>query len=999
MRLDVGGTERVFCHPIMNESNEQSSGVPQNATVRMHLAGNHPPSSDARDGGMRTVRMVSDDSPDAQLTGGDSLFSQYAVVSRIGDGGMGVVYLARDRRLGRFVAIKRLNRQAQGIPSLRQRFLLEARAVAALNHIYIVHVYALGEDSDGPYIVMEYVAGPDGLTLLAPDDVTDGASRLPSLPLTLDQHITRNGQLTVADAITLLVKIGRTVSYAHDNGVIHRDLKPSNILLDKTSEPKIVDFGLARLMRAEENKLTVPGEKLLSMGYGSPEQEQDASLSDERSDVYGLGAILYFTITGQNPRYFREQDIPLVLREVLIKALATDREQRWPSAAAFTEALHAVQNKTKIEAPTVKTTWRCKWCDTVNPLTIRYCAECGWDGGESCTECGADSFVGVQYCGTCGADSRAYESVKHLLERMRSAVERHQYERAVAFAGRAHVFEPAGPAGRQLVKTIRDLREQSERAITQRERLKELIPIELKAENYERAHTFIHEYRELSGDTLAFGDDERRLTELTVQRDLSRALLFIKNGEWGTAERICLELLGSVAPGDAACHALLRRIRTRRWSVWMVRCAATLLALVLAYVLSLAPAFSLGGGKPANSLLRFYDIALTLHKQGVFSPALRGYAGWWGVKTFEDDPVTAGNTATAFPPPAELPELLNLQRVFMQQLEDLTAEQRQFVATWPDAYRRELVTLIDRRQVAGDYDGVIATQAEIQQFQNTRQIGTAPTLEFDELETLREKYRRMLNEQKIGRERKRIALSRKYTNDLNDLLRTHTREGRLEIAAVVNAAIKRERSSADLLEAEAALAKLPDGASDVAPKVVGVAPSATGLNELQTRCLALNTNLAVIEQEYETKRAKWPDQYSEALKSQMTKCQKAGDYFGWESANTEHERFLIDRRLLEAHIVTDPALLRALQLQHIQQLREIGKNRSQAVRKLFDGQTAKLDEWKKTLTRNGEMELAAAVNAEIRQLQKRQEYEAAVRDLTPPPVASTNSPSIGTGVK
>ncbi|MBM4163733.1 MAG: hypothetical protein FJ222_04755 [Lentisphaerae bacterium] len=983
----------------MNEPNEQSPGVPQNETVRMQLAGNHPPGSEAREGGMRTVRIVSDKSPEAQLAGGDSLFSQYAVVSRIGDGGMGVVYLARDRRLGRYVAIKRLNRQAQSIPSLHQRFLLEARAVAALNHIHIVHMYALGEDADGPYIVMEYVAGPDGLTLRAPDEVTQGDARLPSLPLTLDQHITRNGQLTVADAISLLVKIGRTVAYAHENGVIHRDLKPSNILLDKSGEPKIVDFGLARLLRIEENKLTVPGEKLLSMGYGSPEQEQDASLTDERSDVYGLGAILYFTITGQNPRYFREQDIPLVLREVLVKALATDREQRWPSAAAFTEALHAVQTKTRIETPTVKTTWRCKWCDTVNPLTIRYCAECGWDGGEPCTECGADSFVGVQYCGTCGADSRAYESVKHLLERMRSAVERHQYERAVAFAGRAHVFEPAGPAGRHLVKAIHDLREQSERAITQRERLKELIPIELKAENYERAQTFIREYRELSGDTLAFGDDERRLAEQTVRRDLSRAQLFIKSGEWGTAERICLELLESVAPGDAACQALLRRIRTQRWSLWIVRGAASLLALVLAYVLSLAPAFSFSDGKPSSGLRRVYGVALTLHTQGVFSPALRGYARWWGVTRFEEETIPAGGQPDAFPPPAELPELLNLQRVFMQQREELAVEQRQFDAAWPDAYRRELVALIERRQVAGDYDGVIATQAEIQEFQNTRQIGSAPTTEFDDLDTLREKYRRMLNEQKIGRERKRIALSRKYTNDLNDLLRSHTREGRLEIAAVINAAIKRERGSADLLEAEAELAKLPDGASDVAPKVVGGAPSATGLNELQARRQALDAKLTEIEQEYETQRAQWPEQYSEALKALMSKCQKEGDYFGWESANTEHERLLIDRRLTEAHAVIGPAPLLALQMRNIQHLQEIGKRRSQAVRKLFDGHTSKLDEWKKTLTRAGEMELAAAVNAEMRQLLSRQEYVAALRDLTPPPVASTPSPSTGNGAQ
>ena len=130
---------------------------------------NIPPSSrtlqPAEPADKHTVRLpetpASDDgappSPEHRL---DDLYSLYAIQSKIGDGGMGIVYLAKDRRLGRFVAIKRLNHQAQEIASLRSRFLHEARAVAILNHIHIVHIYALGEDSEGPYIVMEYVPGP-----------------------------------------------------------------------------------------------------------------------------------------------------------------------------------------------------------------------------------------------------------------------------------------------------------------------------------------------------------------------------------------------------------------------------------------------------------------------------------------------------------------------------------------------------------------------------------------------------------------------------------------------------------------------------------------------------------------------------------------------------------------------------------------------------------------------------------------------------------------------
>ena len=312
------GTARIHVPPTERMGPEKSDDAP---TVRIAPAG----------------EAVFDEPRDGKL------FDQYTIYSKIGNGGMGVVYLARDRQLGRFVAIKRLNRSAQSIPSLRQRFLQEARAVAALSHVHIVHIYALGEDEDGPFIVMEYIAGPDDSSVRS--DVQVGGLVQPNSPLTLDQYVTKHGAFAADEAIELLMKIGRAVAYAHSNGVIHRDLKPSNILMDKSGEPKIVDFGLARLMHKDESKLTVPGEKLLSLGYGAPEQESDASVSDERADVYGLGALLYFVITGQNPRYFREQDVPVPLREVVVKALATDKEQRWPTASAFTEALHQVQRK------------------------------------------------------------------------------------------------------------------------------------------------------------------------------------------------------------------------------------------------------------------------------------------------------------------------------------------------------------------------------------------------------------------------------------------------------------------------------------------------------------------------------------------------------------------------------------------------------------------------------------------------------------------------------
>jgi len=221
-----------------------------------------------------------------------ALDSQYAILDKIGDGGMGVVYLARDRRLGRFVAIKRLHTSGDmSNAAMKERFFHEARAVASLNHIHIVHIYSLGEDREGPFIVMEYVAGPKPAT----------REDAPAPAYTLADRIHREGPLALDMALELVIKLCRAIEYAHACSINHRDLKPTNVLLDESSEPKIVDFGLARIRQPEVKPLTLPGERMLSLGYGAPEQEADASLADERADVYGLGALLYFCLTGKNP--------------------------------------------------------------------------------------------------------------------------------------------------------------------------------------------------------------------------------------------------------------------------------------------------------------------------------------------------------------------------------------------------------------------------------------------------------------------------------------------------------------------------------------------------------------------------------------------------------------------------------------------------------------------------------------------------------------------------
>ena len=320
--------------------------------------------------------------------------------------------------------------------------------------------------------------------------------------------------------------------------------------------------------------------------------------------MYGLGALLYFAITGQNPRYFREQDVPVPLRDVVVKALATDREQRWQSSVAFNEALHHIQTKTRVETPTVKTTWRCKWCDAVNPLAIKFCAECGWDGSEGCPECGAETFVGVQYCGNCGADARAYESVLLLLKKMREAIDQQRFERVASMAGRVHGFEPAGPSGRRFLAEVVSLRDQAEKSIRRREQLKEQVPMELRAENFERAAAFIDQYRELSEDKNAFEEEKRQIPELTLKRDLLRARKALKEREWSAASRICADLLREVAPDHPDVLSIRRAIRRHNLMADVRIVAVAVVGIALLYLLSSPVIRAAKGGFAGPGLFR-----------------------------------------------------------------------------------------------------------------------------------------------------------------------------------------------------------------------------------------------------------------------------------------------------------------------------------------------------------------------------------------------------------
>jgi eukaryotic-like serine/threonine-protein kinase len=208
----------------------------------------------------------------------------YEVLEQIGAGGMGVVYRARDPRLNREVAIKVLPASFSADSDRLQRFAQEARAAAALNHPNILAIYDIGESEGAPYVVSELLEG---------ENLRDRV---------------RNGPLSIRKSIDFGLQMARGLSAAHDKGIVHRDLKPENLFVTNDGRLKILDFGLAKLIRPEDDSVsaeaptvqvaTDAGVVMGTVGYMSPEQVR-GKIADHRSDLFAFGAILYEMLSGK----------------------------------------------------------------------------------------------------------------------------------------------------------------------------------------------------------------------------------------------------------------------------------------------------------------------------------------------------------------------------------------------------------------------------------------------------------------------------------------------------------------------------------------------------------------------------------------------------------------------------------------------------------------------------------------------------------------------------
>ena len=261
---------------------------------------------------------------------------RYKILEKLGEGAMGEVYKALDKELNRTVALKFPIFKDLRNSSELQRFMQEAKNTAQLKHPNIVTIYDIILEKNQPFLVMEFING-----------------------ISLKKFIQETEQISHEQACEIMIKISQAVHYAHEQNIVHRDLKPDNVMMENEKNPKVMDFGLARMQNADVN-ISQTGMIIGTPKYMSPEQALgNIKLADGRSDIFSLGVIFYEILTGEVPftaetfmnliyKIVNEdpirpsslkKDIPLELETICLKALSKKKEDRYQSAEEFAQEL------------------------------------------------------------------------------------------------------------------------------------------------------------------------------------------------------------------------------------------------------------------------------------------------------------------------------------------------------------------------------------------------------------------------------------------------------------------------------------------------------------------------------------------------------------------------------------------------------------------------------------------------------------------------------------
>ncbi|MBX3441537.1 MAG: serine/threonine protein kinase [Planctomyces sp.] len=309
-------------------------------------AGGHPaPASKAAKGSQPPGKSLSGSQsadtgqpdPSSRTT---SRLGDFEVRKKLGQGGMGVVYLAHQISLDRPVALKVLAKELAAKKGFVERFVREARAMAKINHPHVVNCFHVGEEKGLHFVAMELMDG---------QSMQDWLNQLKRIP--------------VADAVLVAIVCGDAMQHAHSLHMVHRDIKPDNILVTKKGVVKVSDLGLAKALDDEDMSMTQSGTGLGTPHYMPPEQARNAKHVDPTCDVYALGSTLYHFVTGQTP-FAGESIVELILNKekgnyrparhlnkevpdrlslIIDKAMAKDRKGRYQSCADFVRDLEALE--------------------------------------------------------------------------------------------------------------------------------------------------------------------------------------------------------------------------------------------------------------------------------------------------------------------------------------------------------------------------------------------------------------------------------------------------------------------------------------------------------------------------------------------------------------------------------------------------------------------------------------------------------------------------------
>ena len=401
----IGGTnDATFITPVDEESEKTLIGAPKstspvqraNDTVRHDTVAKDStvgPTSAPQSGGPKSgaptaggfeldqqtfVTAHSDvdtshSDPDSNAIG--TIIGEYEVIDELGRGGMGVVYKARHTKLNRIVALKMILNGAHTTPQQLERFLTEARAVAALQHPNIVQIFDIGEQDGLPWFTLEFVDGSDL------------------------QGVLKGVPQTPEDCARTVETLARAMHYAHEQNIIHRDLKPANVLVSKDGVAKVTDFGLAKELEDLSSEKTRTGTIMGSPSYMSPEQAEGKTAEvGPPSDQYSLGAVLYQMITARAPfaaakpldtitqvvknepippRKF-QPEVPADLETICLKTLQKDPQHRYANCLELAEDLARYTRKEPILARPVswlESAW--KWCRRNPKIAIPSAASVG----------------------------------------------------------------------------------------------------------------------------------------------------------------------------------------------------------------------------------------------------------------------------------------------------------------------------------------------------------------------------------------------------------------------------------------------------------------------------------------------------------------------------------------------------------------------------------------------------------------------------------------------